>query len=337
MASAMMFVLSGGVAGAVVGAARGSARCPAQAPRATRRHAVVVSMAGGPTSWEEYVRARNAGQVKGGTIEEATKQLETFIAGGGDMEFDGGDSGGGVVGDGNTDLEDQHNSPNVVRGGFGQAQVTGNEQVGRGKVVSAMEARVASTKGNYFGRSTGYAEQKIAEISEEDRRLNRLDEVRAQQLENWHNQRSIHQMNQAQGQGVMYGAPEPYSPPASMYQSQEIPGQRLDGETWKPLVINPSDPVEKTFDLSARVDSSEVVELSIRNAFCTFLPFRCVFTPDSSPFFTATPEYGTMDRSDGDPTDIIVRFTPRQLGSCQATLVFETEDFKYIYKFNGAT
>ena len=56
-----------------------------------------------------------------------------FIKGGGDMEFDGGDSGGGVVGDGNTDLEDQHNSPSMVRGGFGSASVSdGGSNVGHG-------------------------------------------------------------------------------------------------------------------------------------------------------------------------------------------------------------
>ena len=54
-----------------------------------------------------------------------------------DQEFDGGDSGGGVVGDGNTDLEDQHNSATLgaLRGGISDVGTSGLE-VGRGNVMT---------------------------------------------------------------------------------------------------------------------------------------------------------------------------------------------------------
>ena len=146
-----------------------------------------------PTDYyEEYVKERKSGKVSSKTapsFEEAEKgylEFEKY-----DTDFDGGDSGGGVVGDGNTDLEDQHNSASVVRGGFGSADGAGggSDQVGRGRVQSATTARVASAGKNYFGRSTGYAEKKIEEMKDEDIKNHKIDYVRAQQLENWFNQR----------------------------------------------------------------------------------------------------------------------------------------------------
>ena len=60
-------------------------------------------------------RAKDVSGQYGPTLEEVEQGFLEFIAGGGDSEFDGGDSGGGAVGDGNTDLEDQHNSASIVR------------------------------------------------------------------------------------------------------------------------------------------------------------------------------------------------------------------------------
>ena len=81
-----------------------------------------------------------------------------------------------------------------------------SSQVGRGRVVSGdTEARTASAVKNYFGRSTGLADKLIDEVSEQDLKLGKMDKVRAQQKENWFNQRAIHASNRAQGQGVVYG------------------------------------------------------------------------------------------------------------------------------------
>ena len=139
--------------------------------------------------YSTYVKDRKSGAYNPDTapsFEEAEKgylEFEKY-----DTDFDGGDSGGGVVGDGNTDLEDQHNSASVVRGGFGQADGGGggaSSQVGRGRVQSATTARVASAGKNYFGReSTGYVDQKIDSMTDEDIKNHKMDYVRAQQLEN---------------------------------------------------------------------------------------------------------------------------------------------------------
>ena len=57
-------------------------------------------------SYEEYIADRASGKTAGGSIEDSAAGYESFEKY--NLDFDGGDSGGGVVGDGNTDLEDQH-------------------------------------------------------------------------------------------------------------------------------------------------------------------------------------------------------------------------------------
>ena len=64
-------------------------------------------------SYEEYIADRASGKTAGGSIEDSAAGYESFEKY--NLDFDGGDSGGGVVGDGNTDLEDQHNSASIVR------------------------------------------------------------------------------------------------------------------------------------------------------------------------------------------------------------------------------
>ena len=83
-----------------------SARCLArmQDPDATRDS---------EGSYEAYVADRASGNSQYGSIEDAAADFAEFEKY--NLDFDGGDSGGGVVGDGNTDLEDQHNSASIVR------------------------------------------------------------------------------------------------------------------------------------------------------------------------------------------------------------------------------
>ena len=64
-------------------------------------------------SYEEYIADRASGKTAGGSIEDSAEGYAEFEKY--NLDFDGGDSGGGVVGDGNTDLEDQHNSASIVR------------------------------------------------------------------------------------------------------------------------------------------------------------------------------------------------------------------------------
>jgi len=296
------------------------------------------------------------------------------------------------VGDGNTDLEDQHNNPTLgaLRGGI--ADVTAATMaVGRGNVQgftdyaalndkdefgggagdntqSATNARVAAAGANYFGRQTGLADKLIDQITEDDLKTGRMDKVRAQQKENWFNQRAIHAQNRAQGQGVVFGESTENKPRDGGYIAREaissdawrkgstggdisqadlanhlsdlasLPAQRLDGEEWAALTVTAADPIEQTFEVRASPRQTDVTEIPVRNDYNTFAPFRCALLPSSSPSFSVTPPHGTMNRRSGEPVSVVVRYTPTSSGEVQeATLVFETEDMKKIYKFIGST
>lgn len=319
--------------------------------------------------YEQYLKNRGAA-----TMDKIDEDYRTFK--GIDQEFDGGDSGGGVVGDGNTDLEDQHNSATLgaLRGGV--SDLTGaSANVGRGNVMTvdsikgATESRTASAGANYFGRSTGYADKIIETITEEDVASGKMDAVRAQQKENWFNQRAIHASNRAQGQGVVFGQEDQTRSREGGFQAQDAltaaansagndgeisqrdlanhmsdlalqPAARLDGQEWGAMSMDGADldyrgePIE----LRSTIGSTTVKELPVQNMANTFAPYRCFFAPGSHPAFTVTPNAGTMNRRSGEPVQVLVRFTPQEIASGMvANLVFETEDFKKVWTFIGST
>lgn len=350
----------------LIGGASGLLLNAPHRPQCARAALSAIRMNGPAISdYDAYIRARDSGAVAGGSIEEAQVGLREHAKY--DKDFDGGDSGGGVVGDGECDLEDQHNSVSMVRGGMGAAEGGdgASSQVGRGKVIAATTAKIASAGKNYFGRSTGYAAKKIAEITDEQLYSGQMDCVRAQQLENWHNQRAISKSNRAMGQGVVFGekakggsyqAREALSSDAWRTGSQEgvelnqrqlakhldslrtKPAARLDGKEWEELQVADSEEVEETFTIKTPVRGVSVETIFVKNMFNTYAPYQCGFTPDSPPEFTASPPEGSMNRRSGEPIEVTVRFQPKAATEGMvATLVFETEDFKKIYKFIGST
>ncbi|KAL1500381.1 hypothetical protein AB1Y20_013038 [Prymnesium parvum] len=305
---------------------------PAPLAPAVRSLRAPVSMAERELSeYEKYKLKRGEA-----SFEEAETTYRQFK--GIDQEFDGGDSGGGVVGDGNTDLQDQHNSATLgaLRGGLSEA-TSSTLAVGRGNVHAATEARTASAGKNYFGRSTGVAEKLIEEMSEEDVKLGRMDKVRAQQKENWFNQRAIHRANRASGQGVVYGESTEGKPTEGGYIAREalasdawrhgaadgevsqrdlanhlqklatMPAERLDGQEWGELVVTAADPVTETFELRASPRQTDVTTIFVKNDFNTFAPYRCGFVGGSSAAFAVTPRHGSMNRRSGEPVEVIVR------------------------------
>lgn len=315
------------------------------------------------SEYEKYRQKRGES-----SFSEAEQQYRKFK--GMNQEFDGGDSGGGVVGDGNVDLEDQHNSPTLGanRGGIQDFSGGGSVSVGRGRVQSATESRTASAGKNYFGRSTGLADQIIENMSEEDVKMGRIDKVRAQQKENWFNQRAIYKANRAAGQGVVYGESREGRPSEGGYIAREalsseawrkgapdneisqrdlanhlqklasMPAERLDGQEWGELSISSSEPVTETYEVRASPRQTSVTIINVQNDYNTFAPFRVGFVSGTSAAFSVSPRHGTMNRRSGEPVEVVVRFTPSSPGDLhEATLVFETEDMKKIYKFIGST
>jgi hypothetical protein len=232
----------------------------------------------------------------------------------------------------------------------------------------ATNARTAAAGKNYFGRSTGLADKLIDGITEDDLRTGRMDKVRAQQKENWFNQRAIHAQNRAQGQGVVYGETQSGRPSSGGYIAREsiatqaaregareseisqrdlaihlqqlasLPAERLDGQEWGELVVTSSDAVEMTYEVRASPRQTDVTEIKVKNDVNTFAPFRCALLPGGSAAYSVSPPHGTMNRRSGEPVNVVVRFTPSESGTVhEATLVFETEDMKKIYKFVGST
>ena len=288
------------------------------------------------------------------------------------------------MGDGNVDLEDQHNSATLgaMRGGIADVTSAG-AQVGRGNVQSlvdydalnegdefggseggATSSRTASAGANYYGRSTGLADKLLNDgISEYDQKNNRMDKVRAQQKENWFNQRAIHASNRAQGQGVVFGQEQQFKPREGGFIARDAmsakgvgnadgeisqkdlakhlkdmalaPAARLDGEEWGALEV---DEVTQVFEVRSSPRQTHVTEINVINDYNTFAPFRCAFLPGSSAAYSVTPDAGTMNRRSGEPVNVVVRYTPQESGTIQeAILIFETEDMKKAYHFIGST
>lgn len=139
----------------------------------------------GDTLYEEYIKKR----IQSG--ENVESQYDDL---GADIDFDGGDSGSGAVGDGKVTLDDQHNSPFIIGGGgardsvesAGAAAQSGQAKFKVRKVQAAVNARDVKAK-NYWGREagSGYAEELMKDDLYKDR------PVLAVQLEHWHNQQAL--------------------------------------------------------------------------------------------------------------------------------------------------
>ena len=169
------------------------------------------------------------------------------------------------MGDGNTDLEDQHNNPTLgaLRGGIADVTET-TMQIGRGQVAynklptegenveGATDARTASAGANYFGRSTGLADKLIDAISDDDLKTGRMDRVRAQQKENWYNQRAIHNQNRAQGQGVVYGEENMIRPASGGYIARDTLDSKTSRTGAKESEISQSDLANHLSELASQ-------------------------------------------------------------------------------------
>ena len=117
-----------------------------------------------------------------------------------------------------------------------------------------------------------------------------------------------------------------------------MPAARLDGEEWDKLEAAAADAVTETFEVRSSLRQTEVITIEVKNETNAFAPFRCELVYPSHATFSVTPNHGTMNRRSGEPTEIVVRYTPDAPGvATEATVVFETEDMKKVYRFHGST
>ncbi|KAG8458907.1 hypothetical protein KFE25_004241 [Diacronema lutheri] len=301
------------------------------------------------TEYEKYMQKR---------VESGENLDETYSDLGVEMDFDGGDSGSGAVGDGQVTLDNQHDSPFLVGGGGqrdaveGAAAIANLEMAEKTEEVveAAMSARDAKQK-NYWGRQigTGYADELLKEGKFEDRPVLR------QQLENWQNQQSLKVATDAstEAQTTFFGVQQadqatdwkktrgrPIDQLRTTISVQNVgSSQRLDGEEWGELAVRADEPIEATHEVLATPSAIGVLEIEVLNELSAFSPFRCGFTADSPSTMTLSPSEGVMEkRETGHPVTVLVRFTPEAYGNpLIGTIVFETEDFRKVYKVVGKT
>eukprot|EP00558_Chaetoceros_sp_UNC1202_P009279 CAMPEP_0197240666 /NCGR_PEP_ID=MMETSP1429-20130617/6888_1 /TAXON_ID=49237 /ORGANISM="Chaetoceros sp., Strain UNC1202" /LENGTH=307 /DNA_ID=CAMNT_0042700349 /DNA_START=47 /DNA_END=970 /DNA_ORIENTATION=- len=223
-------------------------------------------------------------------------------------EFDGGDGQMGVAGDGTTGLD---------KSDFDTSELA----------QSMNKSRARSAK-NAWGTSTGYADQLIEKG---------VDGARAQQLENWHNQREISKKKQEQ-----------------RFMSEQFDQNEQNAEAdWRTLakfgvernadfdmndafgqVSEVDGELEGTIELSARTGAIGYHEINLKNPYMGFADFRAALTGTSAAW-SITPAEGSLTQKEA--TTFQLKFRPDTIGVSEGYLVIETEDFKKVWKVIGTT
>jgi len=228
-------------------------------------------------------------------------------------EFDGGDGQQGVAGDGKEGLDKSDFS-------FGELANSKQKQ-------EMMKSKSRSAT-NAWGTSSGYADQLIEEG---------VDTARAQQLENWANQREIHQKGQSKNSFAASFDTAPDDAEADWRTLGKFGVERnaefdLD-EEFGAVVAGAN--VEGTLEFNTRTGAVQIQELAVENDYMGFADFRAAFTPDTPACFQLEPTEGSLQK--GNPTNFIIRCKPETMGTFTGALVIETEDFKKTWTLIGTT
>lgn len=216
-------------------------------------------------------------------------------------EFDGGDGQMGVAGDGQQGLEKEWK---------GQAELS------KSKVMSAKNA---------WGKSTGYADVLVGQG---------MDTTRAQQIENWKNQREVQEQRNKQRwmteEFDRIKVDEDWRS-LSSFQGEQVQDVDLDQELG---AVVPG-AVTGVIELRSRINQASVFEFSIKNPFMGFSDFRARFTQMSNPAeWSVEPGAGALNGR-GDPTVFTVKYRAQTPGQSEGYLVVETEDDKWTYRLSG--
>lgn len=224
-------------------------------------------------------------------------------------EFDGGDGQMGVAGDGQKGLDKIGSSPTLA------------SSLGKSKMMSAKNA---------WGTSTGYADELLNQNPT-------MDVARAQQLENWQNQREVYNKNQW----------------VKQMEIADDTNQRNAEVDWRTLAkfgvernqdfsldeafgaVAAGDKIEETVTMKSTIGRPAVHTINLKNEYMGFADFRAAFTSGSSPDFTVTPPEGSL--SSKEATEFNIKYKPSSLGISEGWLVIETEDFKKTWKLIGST
>jgi len=215
-------------------------------------------------------------------------------------EFDGGDGQMGVAGDGKAGLDKEW---------------SGAAEMAKSKTMSAKNA---------WGKSTGYADTLIDQG---------MEATRAQQMENWRNQREV-QREREQHRWMtdeFDNKPDEDWRSLSSFGGEQVTDTDIDQELGQ---VAPGE-ITGNIELTGRLNQAAVHEFSLKNPFMGFSDFRARFTGMNSPQdWTVEPTEGSLNGR-GDPTQFMVKFRPQNPQLSEGYLVVETEDDKWTYKLIG--
>jgi hypothetical protein len=192
----------------------------------------------------------------------------------------------------------------------------GAAEMGKSKSMSAKNA---------WGKSTGYADQLIEQG---------VEQSKAQQLENWKNQREVQE--QRNNQRYMVDEFDNKKEDEnwrslSSFGGEQVQDVNLDAELGNVQIGS----ITGIIELSARINQASVYEFALKNPFMGFSDFRARFTMMTSPFdWTVTPTDGSLNGR-GDPTQFLVKFRPQGPALSEGYLVIQTEDDTWTYKLIG--
>ena len=206
----------------------------------------------------------------------------------------------GVAGDGSKGLEKEWSS---------------SLEMAKSKSMSAKNA---------WGKTTGYAETLVDQG---------MEATRAQQMENWRNQREVKaQRDQHKWMTDEFDqkTDEDWRQ-LSTFGGEQVTEVDLDAELGE---VRPGE-ITATIELSGRLNQAQVHEFALKNPFMGFSDFRARFTQMTNPAeWSVEPTEGSLNGR-GDPTQFTVKYRPQNPSISEGYLVVETEDEKWTYKLVG--
>lgn len=218
-------------------------------------------------------------------------------------EFDGGDGQMGVAGDGNAGLE----------------KIDAVPELAKSKSMSAKNA---------WGTSTGYADT----LRETDPGM---DTARAQQLENWANQREVRAKSQQMQSMAEAFDNEQSSAEEDWRQLAKFGVERNEefdlDEAFGSVTAGE---VEDEIELKTALGKVATHNIMLKNPYMGFADFRAAFTPETPMDWIVEPNEGSIGREE---TEFVVKFKPQGPGLIEGYLVIETEDFKKTWHVMGST
>jgi len=233
-------------------------------------------------------------------------------------DFDGGDGQQGCVGDGNTGLAKFGDDVQamIVQKSSADSQL----KQGRANSSRGRSARVA------WGSSTGYADKL---------RDQGVESSRAQQMENWANQRELYQKTKETER--MTSMDEVTDHEEDWRMLSKFGAERVSDVNYDEAfgAVEVGGDLEGTIEIKSTMNRVESHSFFLKNPFMGFADFRAQLTADSHPDFSITPSEGALSK---EPVEFTVKFRPSApMLIAEGFLVIETEDFKKTWKLLGTT